>query len=53
MKPILNPALGDVEAAKLTIEQVKGDVQQRLKKVLPTRSTPRRAGTLFSRIDCG
>jgi integrase len=35
VKTILNPKLGDIKAAKLTTEQVKSYIRERLKKVKP------------------
>ncbi len=52
VKSILNPALGDVKAAKLTSEQVKQYIQQRLKKVKPS-TVNRELGILHRAFQLG
>ncbi len=52
VKSILNPALGDVKAAKLTSLQVKQYIQQRLKKVKPS-TVNRELGILHRAFQLG
>lgn len=52
VKSILNPALGDIKAAKLTSQQVKQYIQQRLKKVKPS-TVNRELGILHRAFQLG
>jgi integrase len=52
IKSIMNPALGDIKASKLTSAQVKQYMQQRLKKVMPS-TVNRELGILHRAFQLG